>query len=129
MSSVLVDTHAIIWYFLDSAKLSEVARTTIDEANQIYIASISLVEIVYLSEKGKISEIALQRLNQALVEPETQWLVANLDIAIAQSVVRIPRDTVPEMPDRIIAATAYYLDIPLITRDRQIEKSSIKTIW
>jgi PIN domain nuclease of toxin-antitoxin system len=33
------------------------------------------------------------------------------------------------MPDRIIAATALHLSVPLITRDRKIHASSIETIW
>ena len=67
MSAVVLDTHAIIWYFLDSPKLSEFARESIDSASQIYLASISLVEIIYLNEKTRIPDVALERLNQALV--------------------------------------------------------------
>ena len=31
----------------------------------------------------------------------------------------VPRDVVPDMPDRIIAATALYLGLPLVTRDSE----------
>lgn len=35
-----------------------------------------------------------------------------------------------EMPDRIIAATALYLNFPLITRDHKIQAlQNIQTIW
>ena len=33
------------------------------------------------------------------------------------------------MPDRIIAATALHLGLPLISRDRKIQLSSVNTIW
>jgi PIN domain nuclease of toxin-antitoxin system len=33
------------------------------------------------------------------------------------------------MPDRIIAATGWSLNIPIISRDRKIKVSKIKTIW
>jgi predicted nucleic acid-binding protein len=33
------------------------------------------------------------------------------------------------MPDRIIAATALHLGLPLISRDRKIQLSSVPTIW
>jgi predicted nucleic acid-binding protein len=34
------------------------------------------------------------------------------------------------MPDRIIAATAFYLGIPLVTRDLRIQAlTNIQTIW
>ncbi|MEA5471201.1 PIN domain-containing protein, partial [Spirulina sp. 06S082] len=78
MSAIVLDTHTIIWYFLNSPKLSEPARVSINTASQIYIASISLVEMIYLNEKSKIPDLALQRLNQALVNPDTRWLVAVL---------------------------------------------------
>jgi PIN domain nuclease of toxin-antitoxin system len=49
--------------------------------------------------------------------------------AITQAVPHIPRATVPDMPDRIIAATALHLGVPLVSRDRKIHASSIQTIW
>jgi predicted nucleic acid-binding protein len=36
---------------------------------------------------------------------------------------------VPEMPDRIIAATAIHLGVPLVTRDRRLQSAGIQTIW
>jgi hypothetical protein len=33
------------------------------------------------------------------------------------------------MPDRIVAATAIYLGVPVISRDGQIRASAIKTVW
>ncbi len=33
------------------------------------------------------------------------------------------------MPDRIIAATALHLGLPLVTRDHRIRASSVTTIW
>jgi PIN domain nuclease of toxin-antitoxin system len=129
MSSIILDTHAIIWYFLDSKKLSEVARDTIDAADRIYISSISVVEIIYLNEKSKISNVAIERLNQALTKLDAQWFVASLDLPTAQSIADIKREVVPEMPDRIVAATAAYLGLPLVTRDSKIQNSTIQTIW
>jgi len=33
------------------------------------------------------------------------------------------------MPDRIIAATALHLGLPLVTRDQRIAAAGIKTVW
>jgi predicted nucleic acid-binding protein len=33
------------------------------------------------------------------------------------------------MPDRIIAATALNLGLPLVTRDRRLQAAGIQTIW
>ncbi len=68
MSSIVADTHTIIWYLRDSPKLSTLAGETIDRAiqqgNLIYISAISLVEIAYLVEKK--SCLAL-RLHNSLI--------------------------------------------------------------
>lgn len=60
MSSVLVDTHTIVWYFLKSPNLSVTALAAINNAESVYVAAISVVEIIYLQEKGKLSNVALQ---------------------------------------------------------------------
>ena len=40
------------------------------------------------------------------------------------------RDEVPDMPDRIIGATALYLGLPLITRDKNLASSKLLTcVW
>jgi predicted nucleic acid-binding protein len=41
----------------------------------------------------------------------------------------ISRADVPEMPDRIVAATALYLGVPIITRDGRIRASNLQTVW
>jgi predicted nucleic acid-binding protein len=47
----------------------------------------------------------------------------------ARAVEEIDREVVREMPDRIIAATAHHLGLPLVTADRQIQASGIAVIW
>ena len=129
MSAVVVDTHAIVWYFLKSGNLSATAFLAIDRAESVYVASISVVEIIYLQEKGKLPEVALQRLIQALADVNTGWLMMPLSMEIAQAIAQIPRDVVPDMPDRIITATAFYLHLPLVTCDAKIQAANIQTIW
>jgi PIN domain nuclease of toxin-antitoxin system len=133
MGSVVADTHAVVWYLATSPKLSHTALASLEATAQtgdlIYIASISVVEVAYLVEKGRLSEIALQRLISALADPTSSFAVVPLDLAIAQGIRQIPRDLLPDMPDRIIAATALHLNLPLVTRDQSIQAVGIKTIW
>ncbi len=56
-------------------------------------------------------------------------VLADLTPDVANLISSIPRTKVPDMPDRIIAATALYLDLALITRDRKIRISEVKTVW
>jgi predicted nucleic acid-binding protein len=52
-----------------------------------------------------------------------------LDDAIAVAMRQIPRQDIPDLPDRVIAATALLHGIPVLSRDSRIRSSSIKTIW
>jgi PIN domain nuclease of toxin-antitoxin system len=58
MIVAVADRHAAVWYLFHNPKLSDGARQTIEAAvnagDQIGVSSISLVEMVYLSEKGRI---------------------------------------------------------------------------
>ena len=72
---------------------------------------------------------ALRRLEAGLKDTASGMLSQPVDEEVAEAVHRVPRDLVPEMPDRIIGATALSLGLPLITRDRRIAATGIKTIW
>jgi predicted nucleic acid-binding protein len=52
-----------------------------------------------------------------------------LNLSIVQKLKNISRDIVPDMPDRIIAATALYLGMPLISPDMKIQLSGIEIVW
>mgnify|MGYP006297931043 CR=1 FL=1 len=60
MPALLLDTHAVVWYLSDDARLSSGASTAIDsavhEGNALYLSAITLVEITYLVEKGRLPD-------------------------------------------------------------------------
>ncbi|WP_237741216.1 type II toxin-antitoxin system VapC family toxin [Geminocystis herdmanii] len=105
------------------------ALKAIDSAYIIYFSAITVIEITYLTEKEKIPQLALKRLLIALNEPSGNWKIIPIDLDIALSLSEIDRQIVPEMPDRIITATALYLNLPLVTRDTKITASIVNTIW
>jgi PIN domain nuclease of toxin-antitoxin system len=132
MSAVL-DTHTVLWYLENSKELSAVARTTVEDAirnaRHVSVSAISLVETVYLVERRRLSLAALERLRSALADPSSGMLIAPVDAGVADALPNIPRDVVPDMPDRIIAATALHLGLPLVSRDRRLQSAGIQTIW
>ncbi len=43
--------------------------------------------------------------------------------------MRVDVTRVPDMPDRIIAATALHLSVPLVSKDSKIRLSGLATLW
>ena len=133
MSAMVADTHAVIWYLNNSENLSSKAVAAFEDAyksgDKIYISAVTLVEIIYLVEKGKLPKVAQERLIQVLQQPDSFFIVAPFNIEVAIEIPNISRKLVADMPDRIIAATARHLGLPLITRDGKIAKTAIETIW
>ena len=87
------------------------------------------MEIQYLHEKGRIPTELKAKLNDAVRDNATGLLLYDLTLAVVEALAGVPRADVPDMPDRIIAATALHLGLPLISRDRKIELSDARTIW
>jgi PIN domain nuclease of toxin-antitoxin system len=114
MTGVVSDTHSILWFLFDDRRLSRLAadvlQTTLAARDLIYIPSVCIVEATYLAEKGRVAAVAVERLVNAVRSPESGFRLAPLDLDVALRVQQIPREAVPDMPDRIIAATALALD-------------------
>jgi PIN domain nuclease of toxin-antitoxin system len=94
---------------------------TVNDGGLIYLSAISIVEICFLIERGRLPAIVLERLTGAINQLDSSIVLVSLDQEISLTLRQIDRPTVPEMPDRIIAATALHLNLPLITRDRRIQ--------
>lgn len=133
MSNLVTDTHPLIWYLQDSPNLSSAANQAFEKCDRgdivIYIPTICLVEIVYLQEKGRISAQMKSQLDAALIAENSGLILANLTGEVVAALTTISRDSIPDMPDRIIAATAKHLGLPLISRDSKITASGINVIW
>ena len=95
----------------------------------MYVPTICLVEIVYLQEKGRIPTDLKSALDAALQAGNTGLVPSSLTLDIVDALVQVPRAEVADMPDRIIAATAVHLGVPLISRDRKLQLSKVQNIW
>ena len=131
--SVVADTHAVVWYILEPAQLSASARALFEQAaltgEPIYVSAISIIEVCYLIDKGRLPALVLPTLVDTLQDEGMSLHLFPVDLEVALTLPRIARADVPDMPDRIIAATALYLGVPLVSRDRKIQAAGIRTIW
>ena len=84
---------------------------------------------MYLVEKGRLLPEVLAILLKTIKDTASVVTVVPMDYDIAISVEQIPRSVVPDMPDRIITATALHLKLPLVTRDHKIQAAQVTTIW
>jgi len=132
--SAVADTHTALWYLLRNPRLSLTARTFIDDdaasaGHDVALSPISLAEIVYLVEKGRLPEAAYATLRTALQDPDFVLEEAPFTSEVVEAMRLVQRAEIPDMPDRIVAATALHFGVPVISRDGRIRASSVKTVW
>ena len=125
----VADAHTIIWYFIDDPRLSQNARQAFEQtltAGVIFIPTIVLAEIMYISQKGRISMTFEETLSH--IEMYENFRITALELDILKVAATISGDL--EMHDRLIVATALHFDACLITRDEQITQSRVvNTVW
>ena len=133
MIIAIADTHAVIWYMFSDPRLGKAACAFFDDAiangNQLGVSAITIAEIVYLVEKSRVPESAVYDLHAATSDLNAVLRYVPLDENIAIKMMEIPRQHVPDLPDRIIAASASFYSVPLLTRDERIHGLSLQTIW
>jgi PIN domain nuclease of toxin-antitoxin system len=133
MIVAIAETHATVWYLFSDPRLGRAASAFIDNAiikgDHIGISSISIVEMIYLIEKGRIPPTALDDLRVAIADPKAVLRYIPLSEEIAIKMAEAPRQDVPDLPDRVIAATALFYGVPVLSRDGRMHSSKIKAIW
>ncbi|MDQ3705685.1 MAG: type II toxin-antitoxin system VapC family toxin [Chloroflexota bacterium] len=133
MPDAVTDTHGLVWYLEDDPRLGSAARAAFEACDRgeiaIYVPTICLVEIVYLQEKGRIAPTLKSLFDAVLQSGATRLVPTNLTVEIVDSLNRVSRTDIPDMPDRIIVATALHLGLRLISRDSKIQVTSVQTIW
>ena len=134
MNPHITDTHSLVWHLIKDPSLSIRARSVLDSADRgetcIYVPSIVLVEMIYLSEKHRVGREVLRRATDMLRDPRGSYRGISLNLEVALLVESVDRQIVPDMPDRIIAATALAYKAPVLTKDSRLRAfSSIATVW
>jgi PIN domain nuclease of toxin-antitoxin system len=116
MADYVTDTHALIWYLEDDPRLGSAANAAFAACERgegvVYIPTICLVEIVYLTEKGRISASLTEQLDAVLQTGAMGVALADLTEEIVATLRIVPRAEVPDMPDRLSR------QLPFVTSSR-----------
>jgi predicted nucleic acid-binding protein len=125
----VADTMGIVIH-LEKRKLPSNVKQIFRSADAgktiIHIPSIVFAEILYLSEKNRIS-LTLPDVRKHL-SAFPNYRETPLSFEIIEHAEQIT--DIPELHDRLIAASAKYLNLELITNDPKIQNSAfVKTIW
>jgi len=134
MGEYVTDTHVLHWHLTGARRLSPTVQQLLAEADaglhRIFVPSIILVEMIYLVEKGRLDAGLIQQVLSLLKTADGSFAATPLDADTAQALLSVPRTAVPDMPDRIIVATAHQLGLPLISRDIKIREAGVvPVIW
>jgi PIN domain nuclease of toxin-antitoxin system len=116
--------------FLENRKMPQTVRVLFEEcmkgACDIHVSVMTLAEVGYLGEKGRI-DVSLAEVQSFLMQ-ESYFHLNNLDdntIGVAFEI-----DDIPELHDRLIAGTSRSLSATIITNDPDMTRSKwVKSIW
>ena len=122
----LLDTHALIWYFDNSSKLSQKMRQVLtDPSNKLFISSASLWEIVI--------KIGLGKLNLSFDNILTKLTIGEIEVLQVEASFMAKTLELPYIHkdpfDRLIIATALVADMTILTTDENIRKYDVTWMW
>lgn len=94
--------------------------------NEIVVPAMVFAELAYLSERERI-DTTLAEAEKYLAEYPS---VTECPMTVSTIKKAFEIDDVPELHDRLIAASAKELDVPVLTNDPDIRHSHhVKSIW
>jgi len=126
----VTDTHALVWWFTDSPRISAKAAEIFTKCEHgetvIFIPSIVIAEALSIFDKKRVL-FDFRKLFKKIHDSEN-FVIIPLDYPVLQKMVNL--QDLPELHDKIIASTAKYLNLPLITKDDMLRSyPGIKTVW
>ena len=123
---LLLDSHAVYWWMIDSTRLSETVRElVVDRGNTLLVSAVSIYEIELKAKRRRV-DLPAQELRAALRRNAVQELAITHDHAeYAAHLEWEHRDPW----DRLLAAQALLENCVLLSVDRVFDATSIDRRW
>lgn len=126
---LLLDTHALLWWFTDDDRLSPAARLAIaDESNEIFVSAASAWEIATKQRLGRLDQApdATRRFGELVAADGFVHLaVTYLHALRAGAYDMAHRDPF----DRMLAAQSEIESLVLVTSDVAFRDFGTRTLW
>lgn len=126
---VLLDTCSVIWATLTPSLLSAAAQAAIaDEGNVILVSAVSAWEIAVKVRLGKFPDAESLERNYLDVMVDAGYVLLDID---SESALRAGRLVAGHRDpfDRMLAAQALGLDIPVVIPDSLLDEFGVRRIW
>ncbi len=120
---LLLDTHILIWGFLEPESLTPAVRDELERpSNELWYSPISVWETILLSEKGRIElkSDPADWIRKALRKAAVKEAPLNLETAVQSRKIKLVHN---DPADRFIAATAQVYELVLVTADKRLKSS------
>ena len=126
---VLLDTCSVIWATLTPSLLSAASQAAIaDEGNVILVSAVSAWEIAVKVRLGKFPDAEALERNYLDVMEDAGYVLLDID---SESALRAGRLVAEHRDpfDRMLAAQALGLDIPVVSPDSLLDQFGVRRIW
>jgi len=126
--NLLLDTHALLWWFTRDSKLSAVAaKVLIPTENVVYVSAAVAWELAIKTRSGKLDAQAILADFQGLLL-ERGFRRLTISTAHALRAGQLPlhhRDPF----DRMLVAQAQALNFPIVSADTAFDRYGVQRIW
>jgi PIN domain nuclease of toxin-antitoxin system len=125
---ILLDTHALIWWFGNESKLSRRASAIIaNQSNTILVSAAIAWELAIKVNLGKFDALSLATELPRYTEDEGfEELPISMEQAVRAGLLPLHhRDPF----DRLLVAQAQALNLPILSADAVLDQYDVKRVW
>lgn len=126
--TILLDSHAFVWWLIDDRRISRRAFSAIEQDTRVYVSAVVAWEISGKVRTGKWPEAKLLSERFFGTISHYGWIPLPITLEHAHLAGSLPgahRDPF----DRMLAAQAIVEDMPLVTADPAFGNFEVQVLW